>query len=147
MTGADILPDAYESNGLLALGSAGANVFTGTPDGPINITVEIHTSAPPLALDGWEDVVEVSQWTDSGNVGVVPPFTVADPTIPALEISPESWYRVRVHAQGRDAGNAHVTGPAEAVEEHLVQMWPAAQAPEQVHRMTSEYGLMMRETH
>jgi len=59
--------------------------------------------------------------------------------VPPLATAPGS-YRVRVHARGRD--RAHAAGPVvdEPLEQHLIQIWPAAVGAPQVLKATDEFG-------
>jgi hypothetical protein len=133
-----ILPDAYQSNGLVALGSAVANIITGQADGPVQVTVEVYLHAPPLSLDGWEDVVEMTQHTDSGQVSVSVIVTGDKaPDLPPIWTDPDSWFGLRVHARGRNIGRQYVIAPPQVVEHYLVQMWPAhGPSPEIIYRMS-----------
>jgi hypothetical protein len=99
--------------------------------------VEIWSNSPPIDLDGWGDVVEVGQTTDSGTVAVDEPLGKAPP-LPLLEIDADTWYRIRAHCRGREAGRQHVaTVPPEPVEEHLVQLWPAPKNGEKIYKQTT----------
>jgi hypothetical protein len=61
--------------------------------------------------------------------------------LPPLTTAGGDW-RVRVHARGRDTD---VDGVArEPFEHYLVQVWPAAPAPETAHRLTDGYGAGLR---
>src|SRR5262245_42122730 len=84
----DILPDAGVANGLIAVGSTGANVLTGTIVGPVALRVEIHDAAPPVNVTGWNKVVEVEQHTPSGRVSILSPFVDDQPNLPRLETMP-----------------------------------------------------------
>ncbi len=119
----DILADANVGNGLVATGSSGAMILTGTEHGPVRLTVEIYAQEPQAAT-GWEDIAEVQQHTPSGTVSVTPPFGDPPEGIPQFHTTPDSWYRIRVHARGRAQARSHVVGPDTPVEEHLVHIWP-----------------------
>jgi hypothetical protein len=129
-------PDAYQSSGLVAAGYNSAMILTGHPDGEVRVTVEVYSSAPPVIVDGWEDVVEVTLYTDSGSAQVAVTITGDDaPGLPHLRIEPESWYGLRVHARGRHIGSQYVVAPPTVVEEYLLQMWPTdGRAAEVIHR-------------
>jgi hypothetical protein len=98
------------------------------------VTVEIYVAAPALDLDTWEDVVETSLFTDSGTISPPVPLDDAAPPLPRLNIDPDSWFRIRAHARGREAASGMVLAPAEPPEEHLLQMWPAPTADEVIYR-------------
>jgi hypothetical protein len=121
-----------------------ASVSTGTADGPLRLTVETCSQAPPLELEGWEDVVEVSQrCDDTGGVAVAPLFEGPLEELPHLTVAPGSSIRIRVHARGRDEASKYI-GVDEPIEEHLLQMWPAPEAEEVCHRLSDGYGEIMR---
>lgn len=48
------------------------------------------------------------------------------------------WYRVRVRARGRDAGE--VRAGDESVEEHFVSVWPGPPRPDVVHRADDAFA-------
>jgi hypothetical protein len=131
-----ILADASAPNGLVALGSSGGIVVTGQQDGPVEVTVELLPQEPPVTVDGWDDVVEVTQHTDSGQVSVSVTITGDNaPTLPPYRGQPDSWFGLRVHARGRDIGGQYVVAPPNLVEHYLLQMWPVAgPAAEVIHR-------------
>ncbi|GGQ67154.1 hypothetical protein [Couchioplanes azureus] len=122
----DILADAGVANGLVAVGSTGAIVLTGTIFGPVALRVEIHAAAPPIDVAGWEKVVEVEQYTPSGTVSVNAPTDGAVEDLPALETTADSWYRIRVHARGIEEARNYATTVPRPIEHHLVQLWPEA---------------------
>jgi hypothetical protein len=132
--GDEIPPDAGVSNGFVAPGSTGANILTGLFWGPVTVTVEIHAAAPALDLDGWEDVVETSLFTDSGTIRPPIPRSEDAPPLPPLNTTPSSWFRIRAHARGREAARDILLPPADPPEEHLLQLWPAPQTDEVIHR-------------
>ena len=132
--GDEILPDAGVANGFVAPGSTGANILTGLFWGPVTVTVEFYVAAPELDLDGWEDVVETSLFTDSGTITPPVPMDDTAPPLPPLNTAPSSWFRIRAHARGRKAARDMMVPPAEPPEEHLLQMWPAPQADEVMYR-------------
>ncbi|WP_331750295.1 MULTISPECIES: hypothetical protein [unclassified Streptomyces] len=58
------------------------------------------------------------------------------------------WWRFWIHARGRDAtseaGDIHAEEGDTVLEQHLVQIWAAPQAPETRHRLTDEVGRRRR---
>lgn len=46
------------------------------------------------------------------------------------------WYRIRIHARGRDEGESN-TG---TTEEHLISVWPAPPEPDHVHKATDAFA-------
>jgi hypothetical protein len=128
----DILADANDAHaGLVATGSTGAMILTGTESGPIRVRVEIFNAAP-ISQDGWDEVADVTQHTPTGTVSVNSPFIGPPAHLPALHIPADSWYHIRVHARGRTAARQFVVGPDEPIEEHLIQLWPESTQTEQL---------------
>ncbi|WP_285106392.1 hypothetical protein [Promicromonospora sp. MEB111] len=102
-------------------------ITTGISMGPVEIEVETSTSPPKHATDPlmWEEVVEFGIEAGDAHVLVV---GGQDTTDLSARINPAGpgWYRVRVHASGRDnSPDLVVTSP---VEQYLVQAWPQAHA-------------------
>ncbi|SOE08985.1 hypothetical protein SAMN06272775_0063 [Streptomyces sp. 2323.1] len=137
-----------EGNGLVGPGQGSATIQTGLEDGPVKVTVDIRETEPPVQTDGWDEIIEVSIPFESedadidslgGTIGGWSeeiPITAAGP----------GWYRIRVHARGRDQG-AQIRDldlDDEPVEEHLIQTWPAPRAPEIRHKLTDTYGAEAR---
>ncbi|MEV0891647.1 hypothetical protein [Promicromonospora sp. NPDC050262] len=98
-------------------------IMTGISMGPVEIEVETPTDPPKRAGDSttWEEIVEFSI-----EAGDAPVLVVGgqDTTNPSARLNPAGpgWYRVRVHASGRDnSPDLVVTSP---VERYLVQAWP-----------------------
>lgn len=140
-------PEMYRGfNGLISSNGKLGIIMTGTESGPVSVGAQWLENEPAPSLDPWDEVVEVSmRFPVHGGVVFGPVDTKADERlIPMLE--PGS-YRVRVHARGRDAGQAlgmtadAANGP---VEEHLLLAWPARPAPERVHKLTDAYGAGIR---
>lgn len=131
-----ILADANTPNGLVALGSSGGIILTGQTDGPVRVTVELYSQMPAVMLADWDDVVETTQHTDSGQVSVCVTITGDDaPDLPPLRTEPDSWFGLRVHARGRSTGRQYVVAPLDVVETYLVQMWPVdGPTAEVIHR-------------
>lgn len=89
--------------------------------------------AEPEDDETWEDVVEVSVVVAAG---AQPGWmTWAGEDGGPLDLPPGS-YRVRVNAQGRDAG-AKDEFAETAVDAYLLQFWPAAAAADAIVRTTS----------
>lgn len=145
----DVFPDTtgdmYEGfNGLInvppvAEGSF-AIVMTGTEFGNISVSVDWRDTEPVLDLDTWDDVVEVSMWFEEEPGEVFGP----DSTPAELPRLPPGWYRVRVHARGRDRGYNRRDTSDDPVEEHLIVAWPAPSGPEICHKLTDNFGASVR---
>ncbi len=139
--------------GLISHIDSFAIIFSGTQWGPVEVAVEWCEDPPALKLDSWDDVVEVS-------MGFAKNAEVYDPNaapasksgLPDLIIGPARddddplWFRVRVHARGRDAGRDRDYSTDAAVEFHLIQAWPAARAPEIQHKLTDFVGEELRDS-
>ncbi|SDD12194.1 hypothetical protein SAMN05216410_2886 [Sanguibacter gelidistatuariae] len=96
-------------------------MITGIAVGPVDVTVVRLDDPPATELDGWEDMVEISI-VAAGRVHAVgmedPP-----PADGRLDRDGPGWYRLRIHAAGRDIAYDSVVD--EPVEKYLVQSWPA----------------------
>lgn len=134
-------------NGLLAFHGHTLVVSTGTYWAPLELTVEISDDEPALRLEEWDEVVEVSNITTTGSVAVKELFGDVRHDLPMLGVAPNTWYRARVHARGRDEADLkerYYEEIVEPVEKHLVQLWPAPRAEEIRHKLTDQYGEVMR---
>ena len=135
-------------NGLFQLAEGNVLILTGTADGPLRLTVETSSEAPPVEVEGWDDVVEVSQRSDTrrsatGEIAVAPLFDGPVEGLPQLTLPSGSAIRIRIHARGRDEA-AKYWGVEEPIEEHLLQMWPAPEADDVCHRLSDKYGEISR---
>jgi len=102
--------------------------------GGSRVRITVHDVAPPMPTPDFEDVVEVSV--------SIPPGT----QVRWMSWAGESWgplgvqagtYRVRVSAHGRDAGrNGEFVD--DVVDEYLIDLWPAALAPDDILRTGSD---------
>lgn len=151
----DVTDWAYGGfNGLIAslnapgrLTAAGqfAVIMTGTETGGLTVTVDVRTG-PPADVDliGWDDIVEVSLSLPGDRPVVTSDRPEAG--LPDLTEAQPGPFRVRVHARGRDAGYERVMIDFDEapVEEHLIIVWPAAVAPETVHKLTDQTGREIR---
>lgn len=149
LLGVDGIPrSGARVNGLFQLVEGNVLILTGTADGPVRLTVATRSEAPPLELEGWDDVVEVSQRSDiersaTGEIAVAPLFDGPVEGLPTLTLPDGSSIRIRVHARGRDEAAKH-WGVEEPIEEHLLQMWPAPEDDDVCHRLSDKYGEISR---
>ncbi|TDD60415.1 hypothetical protein E1293_45755 [Actinomadura darangshiensis] len=132
-------------NGLVGvLGDGAACVCTGTLEGLVRLTAQA-SQEPPLAHVGdWDEVVEIAFHSPSGRFSI---NGVANgPPLPNLAVAGPGYYRVRVHARGRDAGHGAetVTDVNEIVEEFLIICWPGDGQPEAVHQTRDQVGIGLR---
>lgn len=137
-------PGMYRGfNGLISAHEFLAIVMTGTESGVIGLAVEWRESEPPLELDHWDEIVDVSMNFPDDDAAVFGPFDNDSKHIPLL---PSGSYRVRAHARGRDEGRSHPVYENEGVpvEQHLLIAWPAPVAPELTHKLTDNYGAEIR---
>ncbi|MFK8910486.1 hypothetical protein [Streptomyces sp. YS-3] len=105
---------------------------------PTRLTTERRADGPPPVGEEWETAVDVSIYSSSGTLWLFQwggdvveeagDFATAGP----------GWYRVRVQARGRDAGEA-IQGE-DVVEEHALTVWPAPPQPDVVHRATDAFA-------
>ncbi|MEV1003495.1 hypothetical protein [Nonomuraea sp. NPDC050202] len=137
-------PPAYPGrfpNGLVAGSRDGAIIITGVARGPVDVTVELADAAPPLALDEWEEVAEISVESTHGSLHV---FGLdGDLTdLSNLASTGPGQYRIRIHARGRDTDpDGTVRTP---VESYLIASWPSEAAPELIYKQTDRYGQALR---
>ncbi|GAA0449569.1 hypothetical protein Ade02nite_58580 [Paractinoplanes deccanensis] len=146
------LPDmdrafAGQANGLCGAGDPGTLfLMTGTSDGQVHLTIELHEREPPPAAEGWEEVVEVSLQPRAARAGLVP---WGDGALAELEL-PERSYRVRYCAAGMDEGRDPFGGfnPDEIEagdytymdqrpDRYLLCFWPAPPTADAIVRQTS----------
>jgi hypothetical protein len=132
-------PDRFfdgQSNGLVgAADPNGVYVVLARRSGGSPVRVVLHDVAPDLPGPDYDDIVEVSttvpedgepQWMSwAGETGG---------DLPGL--APGS-YRLRVSARGRDAG-ADDEFAEEPVDAYLIELWPAAVAPDAILLVTSQ---------
>ena len=123
-----------------------AIIYTGTPTGPVDLTVELHRTAPAVRLDDWDDIVEIAQQTPCGSAAIIEPATTAAaPGYPFLRLAPGAWFRLRVSVRGRDRGRQIYGVATESVEDHLLQTWPGPPSPTEIrHKLTDQLGAALR---
>lgn len=93
-------PERWD-NGLIAVADEpdGATILTGISIGPVDVTVQLTEGPPPLDLDSWEEIVEVSIESTSGITHRLrarwgPPQT-AEPRLAGRGLLPASGTRTR----------------------------------------------------
>ncbi|MFC9091074.1 hypothetical protein ACGFYM_17970 [Streptomyces sp. NPDC048231] len=121
------------SNGLAVPMTHGALIVTGIHIGEVLATATAMTG-PPLgpADDFWEEIVEVSAHAPTGGLRVESLEQGPVDGLAPLSPAGPGWYRLRVHARGRDT-LPDKTGP-EPVEDYLVMTWPAPRADADILR-------------
>ncbi len=135
------------SNDLVAPMSHGALVVTGIHTGPVRVAAEALSGPPNTPTDAeWEEVVEISVHAPSGRLRVDSLQHGPTPGHPLLSPSGPGWYRLRVHARGRDIlPDKAATSP---VEDYLLLTWPSSPAGVAVLRPRSrvEQGKSIRQS-
>ena len=118
-------------------------VQTGIEDGPVDVEIRALDRAPAGVEPGWEDVSEMSfRAGPDARVSIrgIEPYAEKDSTdwVQRLDAHGPGWYRIRVHATGRDVATGEwVDRPT---EKYLVEAWPAPRADPVVHRADSEFS-------
>jgi hypothetical protein len=134
-------------NGLISVPPGVAVVHAGTHTGPVRVTVQARTDPPTqTSLDAWDEVVEVSLTTNSGQVFLEEWDGPGHEDLGNLVCAGPGSYRLRVHARGRDQAHAIHTVLEEPIEEHLLITWPAPSANETALKQTDQYGALHRGT-
>lgn len=118
------------SNGLVAPMDRGAFVLTGINTGYVRVETRVLEIAPDVEVDDWEEVIEVSVNAPAGDLKVesLDQGPVAG-SMQSLSPSGPDWYRLRVHARGREILRDKAS--MEPVEDYLLVVWqapPAGQA-------------------
>ncbi|MFD4880251.1 hypothetical protein ACFWOB_43775 [Streptomyces sp. NPDC058420] len=114
------------SNGLVAPMTQGALIVTGINTGYVEVTVLAQDSPPAeLAAGTWEEIIEVSLHAPTGNLQVES-LDLGPVANDAALLAPSgaAWYRLRVHAEGRETLRDKTS--MEPVERYLLITWPGA---------------------
>ncbi|MFF0836654.1 MULTISPECIES: hypothetical protein [unclassified Streptomyces] len=129
-------------NGLVEVQDGIATVHTGIHTGDVDVTVALHAGAPEPEGTGWEEIVEVSLHSASGELMVRGLMDDLDEELPVLSFDGPGDYRRRIHARGRDTATDHA--PGDVTEHYLIQAWPAPAQDARVLRRTDSYGTIVR---
>ena len=134
-------PDRFfdgQVNGLVgAADPAGVYLNLARRSGGSHVRILLHDVEPALPPAEFDDVVEVST---SVPADAEPLWTAwGGETIGDLVGLHPGDFRMRVSASGRDAGAADELAEG-VVDAYLVEMWPAALAPDAVLRSESQNG-------
>lgn len=136
-------PDIDRShNGLVRVTDGIVTVMTGIHTGDVDVTVTLHDTPPAPDAGGWQDIVEISAHSVSGDLRVRGIMDDLDEELPVLAFNGPGDYRLRVHARGRDT--AVDLAPDEVTEWYLIQAWPASAEPVTVRRQSDNYGASAR---
>ncbi|QHT55136.1 hypothetical protein GXP71_02875 [Cellulomonas sp. H30R-01] len=140
--GEPYLDDPVDEHGVIGrVKRTYCTVVTGIATGCVRVTTEALDGPPESVDDTWEDVGEVSLETSTElpmRAAGVDPTPGQEPLDP-LDAHGPGWYRLRVHARGRDSYWDGST--LEVLEHYLILSWPAPYAPPATLRATSEVGL------
>lgn len=120
----------------------GVRVLCGQEIGTVAVTVELWDGPPPLDVEGWQDVAEVSVWWKSPWVDFGTTRREDDREA-ALRLPGPGDYRVRAHGTHRDDGNPREDG--DPLETYLIQLWPAPVSEPTLRLATSETGALWRQ--
>ncbi|MCS0605223.1 hypothetical protein NX794_29020 [Streptomyces sp. LP11] len=136
-------PDLPRShNGLVEVQDGIATIHTGIHTGDVDVTVTLHTDVPRAGDSEWDEVVELSLRSVSGELMVRGLMDDLDEELPVLSFDGPGDYRLRIHARGRDT--AIDLAPDEITEWYLIQAWPAQAHDATVLRQTDSYGASAR---
>ncbi|MFJ3310887.1 hypothetical protein ACIPSA_49740 [Streptomyces sp. NPDC086549] len=137
-------PDlSREHNGLVEVQDGIATVHTGIHTGDVDVTVSLYHGVPQPGGAEWDEIVEVSLHSVSGELMVRGLMDDLDEELPVLSFDGPGDYRLRIHARGRDT--AIDLAPDEITEWYLIQVWPAPAQDAAVLRQTDTYGASVRE--
>jgi hypothetical protein len=132
------LSDYTGTNGLVFAADGCVVLLTGINLGLVTVTADFRQDEPPLDLEAWDEVVDVSARFLNGPATFESPDVLGGrPEYPRL---PPGSYRLRVHARNRDAAHAAVYALEEPIEEFMISAWPAPPAPEVRHKQTDNVG-------
>ncbi|TDC68664.1 hypothetical protein E1200_11040 [Actinomadura sp. GC306] len=110
---------AAPTDGLVEAAGGSATVSTGT-QGDFCLTVRAYRKRPPLALKGWDRVVEVGIESPDGRLRVG--SDTGPMALPAVTVSGPGSYRLRVYVRGRD--EPETISPELPAERHLLVVFP-----------------------
>ncbi|MET7334387.1 hypothetical protein [Nonomuraea sp. NPDC005650] len=130
-------------NGLIAVAEEGdgATILTGIALGLVDVEVQLADEPPVLDLDSWEEIVEVSIESTTGSL-IVCGLDGDLPNLPNLAHQGEGFYRLRVHARGRDTKPDGVASIP--VEHYLIISWPAEPQPDMPFKYADVFGAGVR---
>ncbi|WP_159106619.1 hypothetical protein [Streptomyces rishiriensis] len=136
---------APEHNGLVQVTDGVTTVLTGIHTGNVDVTVTLHQNEPAPDDADWQERVEISAHSASGDCMVRGLMDDLDEELPVLSFDGPGDYRLRIHARGRDT--AVDLAPDEVTEWYLIQVWPAPAAPAAVLSRSDAHGASVRGGH
>ncbi|MFD5271520.1 hypothetical protein [Streptomyces sp. NPDC058335] len=112
------------SNGLVAPMASGAFIMTGINTGYVRVETRVLDTPPDVENGDWEEIIEVSVHAPAGDLKVES-LELGPDADSAQSLSPSgpAWYRLRVHARGREILRDKVS--IEPVEDYLLVAWQA----------------------
>jgi hypothetical protein len=110
-------------NGLVRVADGVTTVMTGIHTGEVDVTVTLHETEPVPDGANWQEILEVSAHSASGDLMVRGMMDDLDEELPVLSFRGPGDYRLRVHTRGRDT--AVDLTPDQITEWYLIQAWPA----------------------
>ncbi|WP_226535761.1 hypothetical protein [Streptomyces daghestanicus] len=131
-----------DHNGLVQVADGAITVMTGIHTGDVDVTVTLHPTQPSPDSGPWQEIVEVSAHSASGDLMVRGIMDDLDEDLPALSFNGPGHYRLRIHARGRDT--AVDLAPDGVTEWYLIQAWPAPAHEATVLCQTDVYGATVR---
>ncbi|WP_435229289.1 hypothetical protein [Streptomyces sp. Tue6028] len=134
------------ANGLAAPMSEGVLIVTGIHTGHIRLAAQALTCPPAtLSDDIWEEVVEVSVHASTDRLQIESLEQGPVQGLPFLSPAGPGWYRLRVHAEGRNVLSDQVS--TEPVEDYLVITWPAPATDAVVLRSSARIEQALTQAH
>jgi hypothetical protein len=138
------------SNGLVTVAPGSAMVWSGTHTGHVKLTLDLRPDLPPLDLDAWDEVVEVTVAFATGQAHVTEWGGTPRRELPNLARAGPGSYRLRCHARGRDQASGLALPPGIPVDDddaiefvdeaHLLAIWPAPPGDVVVYQATDQFG-------
>jgi hypothetical protein len=131
-----------EHNGLVQVADGALTVMTGIHTGNVDVTVTLHHTQPPPGSGTWQEIVEISAHSASGDLMVRGIMDDLDEDLPVLSFNGPGDYRLRIHARGRDT--AVDLAPDRVTEWYLIHVWPAPARAATVLCQSDNYGASAR---
>lgn len=133
------VPDNFvlSGTGLVDGGGGAAMIYTGTANGPVDVTVQLLASRPSVVEEGWPEVAEVSIFSSGEQFRLINMDGEGKVEIP---LPSAGDYRLRVHARGRDRANEFILPLEEVLEYQLLQLWPEPSTPPTLIAGSDEIG-------
>jgi hypothetical protein len=132
-----------DATGLVAATDGAMQITCGVNVGQVTISVQTWEQPPPTELDDWDDVAETSVHWKTDRIQVIGAAVDDAPVVPIdLPATEQHTYRVRDHARNRDAGEDRTD--TDPTEHHLLQIWAAPPAPDQLLKATDTTGQTWR---